>query len=174
MRYVIKDLIGQLIDTLKADSSLAAFTIARHCGEVNALMFNNPAYWAGMVKKLPFILIKYQGRTGTMDDSVAQLWYHQLEFSAYVGTQSVALEGKTESTEAAEVALAKIFDLWHGKMFFSNQTTPLSVLSGTQITTTEFNQLTPIMESGGQDERLIFTLPEITLYETKYNVSLVA
>jgi hypothetical protein len=97
---------------------------------------------------------------------------HELEFTAYVGTKS--LKSKEEAIEEAEVYLAKIFDLWHGKMFYSQQTfaSVIPILSGVQITTSGFNQQRSLLEAGGQDERLIMALPEITLFETKYNVRL--
>jgi hypothetical protein len=99
---------------------------------------------------------------------------HQLEFGLYVGTKS--LKNKDEATEEAEVYLAKIFDLLHGRMYNSQQTFADNIprLSGIQITTTGFNQIQPLFEAGGQDERLIMALPEITLYETRYTVKLLA
>lgn len=170
MQYVIKDLIGQLIDTLRTDSVVKQIpTIRRHCGEVNILLFTNPTYWEGLIQKVPFIFVKYNGKIGTPVNTLKTVWMHELEFSAYVGTKS--LKDKESAIEEAEVYLAKIFDLWHGKMFYSTQSfaTQVPVLSGTQITTSGFNQQRSLLEAGGQDELLIMALPEITLYETKYN-----
>jgi hypothetical protein len=169
MQYVIKDLIGQLIDTLKKDSVFQSVQVARHCGEVNIMMFNNPEYWGGLVKKIPFVLIKYNGRMGTPLNTTKTAFMHEVEFGAYVGTKS--MKDKESAIEEAEVYLAKIFDLWHGKMFYGTKTWPtgISSLDGVQITTSGFNQHRMLIESGGQDERLIMALPEITLYETKYN-----
>jgi hypothetical protein len=174
MQYVIKDLIGQMIDTLKKDSLFKGVQVARHSGEVNIFLFNNPAYWEGLIKNLPFVLIKYQGRTAVSRDSEGSEWIHELSFSTYVGTTST--KNKEKATEEAEIYLAKIFDLWHGRVFYSDQTwaSSIPVLSGVKITTTEFNQMRSLMEDGGQDERLVMTLPEIVLYETKYNVRLLA
>jgi len=174
MQYVVKDLIGQLVDTLKADSVFTDVAVARHVGEVNILLFQNPAYWEGMIKKIPFVLVKYNGRIGTPVDTSKTVYYHDLEFSAYVAAKS--LKSKEDATEEAEVYLARIFDLWHGRMFYAQQTWASNVplLGGTQITTSGFNQQRSLVESGGQDERMIMTLPEITLYETKYTARLLA
>jgi hypothetical protein len=172
MQYVMKDLIGQLIDTLKADALFSDVSVARHCGEVNILMFQNPAYWETLTRKIPFVLIKYNGRIGTPVDTSKTIYYHDLEFGAYVGVRS--LKDKEDAVEEAEVYLAKIFDLWHGKMFYAQQTwaSNISLLSGVQITTSGFNQQRSLVESGGADERLIIALPEMTLYETKYTARL--
>ena len=172
MQYVIKDLIGQLIDTLKKDALFQNVQIARHCGEVNIMMFNNPEYWGGLVKKIPFVLIKYNGRIGTPLNTVKSAFIHEVEFGAYVGTKS--MKDKELAIEEAEVYLAKIFDLWHGRMFYCQKTwvTEIPSLSGVQITTSGFNQQRSLVEAGGQDERLIMALPELTLFETKYNARL--
>jgi len=170
MQYVIKDLIGQLIDTLRTDSVVKQIpTIRRHCGEVNILLFTNPTYWEGLIGKVPFIFVKYNGRTSAPMNTTKTAFLHEVEFSAYVGTKS--LKDKESAIEEAEVYLAKIFDLWHGKMFYSQQSfaSVIPILSGVQITTSGFNQQRSLLQAGGQDERLIMALPEITLYETKYN-----
>lgn len=175
MQYVIKDLMQQLIDSLKIDSVFTSVTVARHVGEVNPLLFTNPAYWEGLVQKIPFVLIRYKGRTATSRDSIGSIWFHELEFGTYVGTKS--LRSKEDAVEEADVYLARIFDLWHGRMFYSQQTfaSVIPILAGTtQITTTGFNQQRALMEAGGQDERLIMALPEITLYETRYTVKMLA
>lgn len=174
MQYIISELIGQMIDTLRTDSLFKGVTVARHSGEVNIFLFNNPAYWEGLTKNIPFVLIKYQGRNAIARDTIGSQWIHELSFSVYVATAST--KDKEKATEEAEVYLAKIFDLWHGRMFYSEQTFAdnIPILSGKQITTDEFNQQRCLMEDGGQDERLIMTLPEIVLYETKYNVRLLA
>ena len=176
MRYVTKDLINQMIDTLKADSMFADVTVKRHAGEVNPLLFTNPIYWQGVIAKIPFVLIKYQGRTAKVENSTRLLYSHVIDFCAYVATKSMELESGVKACEDAEVYLAKIFDLWHGKVFYSQQTWASNFvnLSGVQITTSEFREYTPLSESGGQDEKLIWTLPEITLYETHYNVKVLA
>ena len=175
MQYIIGDMIKQMTDTLKADAVFSGMTVRRHAGEVNIMLFRDPAYWRDMLAIAPFVLVKYQGRMATQQDSVGKIWMHELTFSAYVATKSMALKSGVESSEAAEIMLARIFDLWHGKMFLSNRTwaSNIPILSGTQITTSDFNQQRALMESGGQDERLIMTLPEITLYETKYNVRMI-
>ena len=173
MQYVIKDLIGQLVDTLRTDSVVTQIpTIRRHCGEINRLLFTNPTYWEGLIQKLPFIFVKYNGRTSAPMNTIKTAFLHEVEFSAYVGTKS--LKDKESSIEEAEVYLAKIFDLWHGKMFYSTRTyaAEIPILSGVQITTSGFNQQRSLLQAGGQDERLIMALPEITLYETKYNARL--
>jgi hypothetical protein len=171
MQYVIKDLIGQIIDTLQAESTFEGVQIARHSGEVNPLMFTNTEWYGGLIKKLPFVFIKYQGRTAISRDSVGSTWIHELTFSLYVGAHSE--RHRDEATEEAEVYLAKIWDLLHGKKFYSNQTwVGPTALSGVKITTSGFNQQTPLLEAGGQDEKLIVTNPDITLYETKYTVRL--
>ena len=175
MQYVIGDMINQMTATLKDDSVFSGMTVRRHAGEVNIMLFRDPTYWRDMLAVAPFVLVKYQGREAVRGDGDGGIWYHTLTFSAYVATRSEALKSGIESSEAAEILLAKMFDLWHGKMFLSNQTWApgIPILSGTQITTTGFNQQQPLFESGGQDERLIMALPEITLYETKYNVRMV-
>jgi hypothetical protein len=177
MQYVIKDLIGQMIDTLQKDSAFADVNVRRHVGEVNILMFQNPAYWSGMIEKIPFVLIKYNGRSSVNQPSARKnVWLHELEFGVYVGTKSMALDNKEEAGVEAEVLLAKIFDLWTGKMFYSTQTfaSPITYMSGAQITTSGFNQFRCLEEAGGQCERLIMSLPEVVLYETKYTCRLLA
>jgi hypothetical protein len=176
MRYVIKDLIGQMIDALKADALFAGenVTVARHCGEVNILMFDDPAYWEGLVKKIPFVLIRYVGKRGVGDDANKLLRFHEVHFSAYVGTKNE--QDKELGVEEAEVYLAKMFDLWHGHMFNSTQTfaSVIPKLNGVQITTSGFGQMRSLMEDDGDNERLIVSFPEIVLYETKYNARLKA
>ena len=177
MNYIINDLIGQLIDTLKADPIFAdPMTVSRHKGEVNLLMFNNPAYWEGLERKLPFVFIRYTGRNAVTGgkDVIGGIWTHELNFSAYVGTKSE--KSQDDAMQEAEIYLAAIFDDWHGRVFKSQQTwaSNIPVLSGVQIATTGFKQMSPLFEAGGQDERLIFTLPEITIYETKYSTRLLA
>ena len=171
MQYVIKELIAQMVYTLKADSAFDGFTVRRHAGEVNILMFQSPEYWRAMISHVPFVFVKYQGKIGTPMDALKGAWTHEVVFSAYVGTKSLSLESGTESAESAETVLAKIFDLWHGRAFYSQQTwaSNIPVLSGTQITTSGFKQLRVLQENGGQDERLMIMLPEITIYETQYN-----
>jgi len=172
MQYVIDDLIGQLIYTLKADSAFSSMTVDRHSGEVNILLFTNPAYWEGMLRVAPFVLVKYNGKIGTPVSAIKKVWMHELEFSAYVATKN--LGDKNTAAKEAEALLAKIFDLWHGRAFYSTKTldTNIPLLGGVQITTSGFNQQRVLLEAGGQDERLVMALPEIILYETKYNARL--
>lgn len=174
MNYVTSDLMNQMLDTLRANDLFKGVTVARHSGEVNILMFTNPAYHEGLIKKLPFVLLKYAGREAIKRDSPLNLWEHDITFTAYVGAKSLKL--KDDATEECETYLAKIFDLWNTKYFYSQQSwaTGAGILSGTQITTTGFRQLSPLMEAGGQDETVIVTLPEITLYQTSYKVRMLA
>lgn len=165
-----------MTDTLKADSVFADVNVKRHAGEVNILMFNNPAYWQGLISLLPFVLVKYQGRTGVnVPNTIKTLYQHEVEFKAYVATTSTALESGNEAIASAEILLARIFDLWSGRMFYSTNSFASNILvlnSTNQITTAGFKQFRPLMESGGQDEKLVMMLPEITLYETRYNARL--
>jgi hypothetical protein len=174
MNYIIKDLIGQMSDTLKADALFNGVTIARHVGEVNILLFQNPAYWEGLVQKIPFVLTRYRGRTLISRSSTGEMCVYELEFDSYIGSKS--LRTKDEAVEEAETYMAKIFDLWHGRMFYSQKTYAdvIPILTGTQITTAGFNQQRSLMAAGGQDERLVIALPEITLYEIRYTARLIA
>lgn len=176
MRYATKDLMNQMIVTLQADSVFSGVTVKRHAGEVNPLLFTNPVYWRGVISKIPFVFVKYQGRTAKVENSTRLLYSHLVDFCVYVATKSMALESGVESCEEAETYLARIFDLWHGKVFNSQNTWAANFvpLAGTQITTAEFREFTPLSESGGTDEKLLWTMPEITVYETHYNVKVLA
>ena len=170
MNYVLKDLIGQIVDTIQQDTLFKDVRVARHTGEVNPLLFTNPTYWEGLTQKIPFVLVRYISRIGSTDSS-GSAWLHEIKFGIYVAT--VSLKSKDEAVEEAETYLAKIFDLLHGAVFYSQQSwaAGTKILSGVQITTSGFCQNQNLFEAQGEDEKLIMALPEITLFESRYTAS---
>ena len=175
MNYYIPDIESQIISTLRANSNLDNVdTIATHAGEINAQLFLDPQYWEGLIPKLPFIYIRYAGRTAFRIDDMSLAWRHQIQFQLYVGASS--LRTRQESQQSCYSMLGSIFDALAGYWPYSTaQVFPagVQVLSGTQITTANFEALTPMEEAGGQDEKLLIQLPKVSVYSTSYNLTLI-
>lgn len=153
------------------------FDANTYAGDLSASNFIIPQFMEGLVRRLPFILVQYLGRTsGKMDsNSIKSVYEHTLSFQLYVGAKSLRT-GK-EAARGAYVMLANTYDRLHGRapVMASGQVLPsLTRLEGVPITTSEFNPLSPLMETGGSDERLIVNLPEIKVYSSSYKIKLVA
>lgn len=174
MNYNISDIEDQIVSTLKANSDLDGADVRTHAGDINVNLVLHPEYWEGLIPRLPFVYLRYQGRTGRMVDDIGLAWEHILQFQLYVGASS--LRSKQESQRSCYSMLASIFDSIAGYWPYSTaQVLPsgMQVLSGTQITVANFQALTPLREVGGQDEKLIIELPKIAVYSTSYDIMLV-
>lgn len=175
MNYKIEDIEDQLIATLKADVNLyPSCTIDVHAGDAIAQMFSNAALMEGIIAKLPFILVQYQGKQTTEMDESASLYKHALKFRFYVGTES--LRRTKESQRSAYALLRSIYDDIHGRIPNASATagSPLPKFTGVQIADAAFNGWAPTIEAGGSDERLIVNLPRIVVYQTDYTLELQA
>lgn len=174
MRYELEDIETQLISTLQADAGLASVHVRTHAGEVTALTFLDPKEQEGFVHILPFVFVQYQGKSTAQSDknSTALIYYHTLRFRFFVGAQT--LSDKRGGQLTAYAMLRAVYDALHGKWANGNAQTRSPLLSGTQITTSGFNPLSPMLEAGGEDERLVVNLPTICVYQTDYTVKVVA
>jgi phage gp37-like protein len=177
MRYRVQDIEDQIIATLEADTTnFSAAMVDTYAGQIDARMFLNPEYMQGFIKLLPFALVSYQGRTAQQwdRDSSGKLYVHTLKFRVFVGDKS--LRTTQEAARGCYNLLAGVYDDLHGKVpkstpqFLPGYTT----LSGTAITTTEFNCLSCLLETGGTDESLVVNLPGIVVYQADFSVRLVA
>lgn len=176
MRYKVSDIEDQIIATLRADTTnFANVMIDTYAGQINPRMFIDPEYMQGFTKLLPFALVSYKGRTGAADrDSSGQTYIHTLIFRLFVGAQSA--RSTQEAVRNSYDMLAGVFDDLHGKVpkMSSQKLSTLTALSGTPITTSEFNPMSPLLEAGGQDETLVINLPGIVVYQTDYSIRLLA
>jgi hypothetical protein len=175
MRYRIQDIEDQIIATLQADTAnMTGVQIKSHAGEVNARTFLDPSMLEGFVTQLPFVFIQYQGKRATLSDTVRGMYVHELRFRLYVGAQSLRVQ--QEAQRSCYAILGAVYDDLHGKKPNSaaSQLSVLPALSGNPITTDGFNPQTPLMEAGGEDEKLIVNLPQIKVYYTDYVIRVVA
>lgn len=153
------------------------FDCQTYAGDLNATNFMIPQFMEGLVRRLPFIYVQYQGRVSGPKDanSIKSLYEHTLTFQLYVGAKS--LRKGQEAARGAYTMLANVYDRLHGRMplMASGQVNPgLARLEGIPITVSQFNPPTPLMETGGTDERLVINLPEIKVYSTSYKIRLIA
>jgi hypothetical protein len=177
MRYSVADIEDQIIATIKADTTnFSGVMVDTFAGQINSRMFFDPEYMQGFVQLLPFCLVSYQGRVGEKSgmDSAGKYYTHTLTFRIYTGAQS--LRASKESARASYTMLAALFDDLHGKVpaVSTRQLPGYDELSGTDITTTEFNVLSPLLETGGQDENIVVNLPGIVCYATDFKIRLSA
>jgi phage gp37-like protein len=178
LRYSIANIEDQIIDTLKTDTTYLSGvnSIQTYAGEVNLRTFLDAEEMQGFIRLLPFILVSYQGRTSTKSDrdSRGKLYIHTLTFRLFIGAKSLRVT--RDASRSAYDILAAVYDDLHGKVPKSTiQGIPNNTaLSGTTITTSEFNPLSPLLEAGGTDERLVVITPEIVVYSTDYNLKLLA
>jgi phage gp37-like protein len=177
MRYKVAEIEDQIKATLVADTTNFSSTLVdTFAGQVNAQMFFDPEMMQGFVKLLPFCLISYQGRTSDKNsrDSSGKTYIHTLTFRLFVGAQS--LRATQDAVRGCYDMLAAVFDDLHGKV---PVTSPLQLpgftpLSGTALTSTEVNVLGPLLETGGQDERLIVNLPGIVVFASDFSIRMLA
>jgi hypothetical protein len=116
--------------------------------------------------------VRYNGRVAISRDARGEINNHELMFTLYVGAQS--LRATQESQRSCYSMLRYIYDSLHGHWPLSNQSyaASLPILSGTKITTANFRAFSPLLESGGDDERLVVELPKISIYSTNYKIQL--
>jgi hypothetical protein len=177
MRYSIADIEDQIIATIKADTTnFSGVMVDTFAGQINSRMFFDPEYMQGFVQLLPFCLVSYQGRVGAKADrdSSGKTYVHTLTFRIYTGAQS--LRASKESARASYTMLAALFDDLHAKVpaVSTRQLQGYDELSGTDISTSEFTVLSPLYETGGQDENIVVNLPGIVCYATDFQIRLVA
>lgn len=178
MRYKVSEIEDQIIATLQADTTnFASIMVASHTGQVSAQMFFNPEYMQDVVKRLPFALVTYQGRTSSKSDrdSSGKIYIHTLMWRIYVGASN--LRGTKEGARGCYDILAAIFDDLHGKVPVTSSPQQLpgyTPLSGTALTSTGHTILGPFFEAGGSDEQLVVNIPGVVVYRTDYSVRLVA
>jgi glycogen debranching enzyme len=180
MRYSVADLEDQILATIKADTTnfSGLKTLRTYAGEINWQTFQNPQKMQGFILLLPFVLVSYQGRTTqrtSSRSSTGDLYIHDVNFRIYVGdTNARQLQ---EAQRGAYNLLAAVYDDLHGTMPYSNpQRNPgiTRILSGTAITTSEFNPQSTLLESGGEDERLVVSDAGICVYRTDYTIRMMA
>jgi hypothetical protein len=175
MDYHVEDLEDQIIATLKANTDLGGMKqIDTHTGEVSERTFLDPAFSDEFQKKLPCILIQYQGRVERDRNEDALVYRHELTFRLFHGASAV--RSKREARVLGIYPMLRAtFDSLHGAWPLYSGSTLFSaakILSGVTITTPNFVVLSPLMEAGGQDERLVVNIPGIIVYQTDYTMAL--
>ncbi len=153
------------------------FECNTHAGEISSTTFMIPELMEGFVRRIPLILVQYQGRTtGKGDsDSTASIYTHTLIFRLYAGAES--LRSGQEAARGAYDLLEIVYDRLHGRipLMASNQVNPnMPLLEGVPISTSEFNPLSPLMETGGADEKLVVNLPDIKVYQSDFKIKVIA
>jgi len=167
MRYDLSLMEAQIIATLQANSGLTGVYVDTHAGQITALYFQDPILKEGLIKRIPFVFVQYQGKRKTQEDSTRSLTIHELTFRFFTGAQS--LRKTRESQTSCYGLLSSIYDALHGKAFkYTGNNYTYSQMSGTSMTTSEFNQQEPMMESDTVIEQLIVNLPDIAVYQTDY------
>lgn len=174
MRYNLEDIEDQILATLSASSGLSGVVIKTHAGEVNMNLFLDPQYYEGVISLIPFVFIRYAGRVANAIDDLKTEWKHELKFQLYIATSS--LRSRKESQRNAYALIRACYDALIGRWPNSTAQTlsGLSLLSGSQITTTNFSCYSPMNEDGGQDERLIIETPKLVLYSSMWTISVLA
>jgi hypothetical protein len=178
MRYQVKDIEDQIIATLRADTTnfSGVNMIDTYAGQISPRMFNDPEYMQGFQRILPFVLVSYQGRIGqkTDRDSSWKTYIHTLTFRIFSGAQSA--RSTQEAVRNCYDMQAAIYDDLHAKIpkCTPQQLAGYTALSGADITTTEFNPLSALFESGGKDESIVINLPGIVVYASDFDIKLMA
>lgn len=174
MNYKIEDIEDQLIATLRADTNLSGVTIETHAGQISANYFLNAEYKEGLILRLPIIFVRYSGRTLVESDSVNWTNQYELHFQFFVCEKS--LRSRKEAERSAYATLRSIYDGIHGHWPYSTQAlaTSLNILTGTQITTSDFIAVTPFITQGGEDEQFVVDLPGLVVYRSDYKIDMIA
>ena len=145
-------------------------------GEINEQMFLDPEYMQGVIRLLPFTYVSYKGRTSTerSHDSSGKTWIHTLRFTIFTGAKS--FRATQEASRNCYDMMAATFDALSGKILKTSpqQLATYTVMSGTALTSTGVNVLSPFYESGGDDEGLIVAMPAIVVYQSDYIVKMLA
>lgn len=177
MRYKVSEIEDQIIATLQADATnFADVFVNTYAGQVSAQMFQNAEYMQGFLRLLPFCLVAYQGRVGTKADrdSSAKTYIHTLTFRIFTGAKSA--RSTQDAARNCYDMLAAVFDNLHAKVpkMASPALPGYTEMSGTNVSSSEFNPLSALYETGGQDEVLVVNLPGIVVYRSDYSIKLLA
>lgn len=176
MRYSLQEIEGQIIPTLGADLGLSGVEIDTHAGEINLRTFTDSSMMEGLINRLPFVLVQYQGRTvqDARTDATKKTYILRLRWRVYVGAQSLRL--KSEAQLSAYGMLGSVFDALHGKVPHSNALNLSGTaavngfLVGPLIATAEFNPQSPLMLAPGKNENLIVNMDRIVVYSTDFEL----
>ena len=166
MNYNIEDIEDQLICTLQ-NAMPDVSDIRTHSGEINILMFQDSEYMEGLQSQLPFVYVHYASSLPMERSSEGSMQVHQLKFMFYVGASSLRVT--QEAQRACYGMLRTIYDSIHAS-WCDSVNTPASApakLSGQQILDTSFKQMTMFLRVA-EDEKLMFQLPKIAVYQTSY------
>ncbi len=176
MNYRIRDIKGQLIATLRADTNLSDVKIESHAGQISPQYFLNAEYKEGLIARLPIIFVRYSGRTLVIDqcDSSYKTNTYELHWQFFVCSKN--LRTREEAENEAEDYLECIYDDIHGRRPYSTETglaDSSSRLSGTQITNPNF-KASVFITQGGEDEQLVVDMPGIVVYRADYKTNVIA
>ena len=177
MRYNIENIEDQIVATLQSAFTVLGsqtVNVATHAGDLNPLVFSDPQLLEGVLPRLPFCFVQYQGKTAEMRSSDGTLYEHKLKFRIYVGASS--LRTKQESQRSAYSMLRSVYDALHGKWPYYTGA-PSTQTGGNALSGTIIASLTPmscLLEAGGRDEMLIVNLPKIVVYQSDYTIDLIA
>jgi hypothetical protein len=175
MNYSLAEIEDQVLATLALEFTPGSkMHIATSAGEISARMFLDTEYMEGVIRLLPFCLLRYQGRQTKNRDSVGLINEHELQWQIYVGAES--LRNKQEPQRSAYSFLANVYDALHGKWPLSSQplASNLPKLDGTTMTDGQFKALSPFLEVEGPAERLVVDLPRIAVYSTFFKLTVLA
>jgi phage gp37-like protein len=182
MLYNVEDIEDQIIATLKASTFLNSINclVDTHAGEVSPQTFLNVTLMEGLIAKVPFVLIQYQGRSGTPErDAPGSVYIHTLNFRMFVAAKSLR---RTQETQRAYCypMLRAVYGALHGRVPLMDpaiQTQRISqawgFLQGSAsapngITSVGFNPQSPLLAKGGTDERLLVNINGLCVYQTDY------
>lgn len=182
MDYNVEDIEDQVLATLQDQSALTDVEIATHAGEINIHMFTDPEHVEGLIPRAPFIYVRYRGRTNmsTTPESLGRVNRHELQWQIYVAAES--LRATQESQRSCYSMLRGIYDALHGAWPNGGGTNvPVGsiVLTAAKDATTGnptpianplFYAMSPLLEAGGLDEKLVIQLPHFAVYSTTYKI----
>ena len=185
MLYNIEDIEDQLIATLKADTFLTSIKcdVDTHAGEINPQTFIDPRAMEGKLAPLPRIFIQYQGKRSGAHSSIGELYIHELIFRFYAAAKNQRAV-KDAQRGFIYPMLRSIYGAIHGKAPLMDtsvqaQKIPVSIgfLSASPalplgIATVGFNPMSPFLELGGQDEKLVANINGVICYYTDYSIAL--
>lgn len=173
MNYSLAAIEDQMLATLTLEFA-SSVKVATSAGEISARMFLDAEYMEGVVKLLPFCLLRYQGRQVKKRDAVGLINEHELQWQIYVGAES--LRNRKEPQRSAYGYLSNVYDALHGKWPLSSQALASSMrkLDGTTMADGQFKALSPLLEVEGPAERLVVDLPRIAVYSTFFKLTVLA
>ena len=175
MRYKIAEIEDQILATLEADTAnFSGVQVETFAGELNEQMFLDPEYMQGVIRLLPFTFVSYKGRTSKARDSSGRTWIHTLRFSIFTGAKS--FRQTQEASRNCYDMLSATFDALNAKVLKTDpqQLATYTAMSGTALTSSGVNVISPFHESGGDDEGLIVAMPAIVVYQSDYLVEMLA